>query len=335
MFRKTKLSGILIILSSILITTGIVYFLVQAGTLNNALSPAPTFYTLTDIYTRLTTNVTATEADHNLGPSASPDSTGYTLTQIYEAIPTIDASKVLSGTTYLGITGTIADREGDNVSTAQTAGTAVSYFTAPTGFYDGDDRVSATDAEIVALDDNLVADNIKDTVEIFGVTGTYAGSGGSYSFPATGQTISYRANDDGDLEAGAVLSYTDNGDGTTTDNNTSLMWAQDGNGTGCNNGVAVTWENAIDYCANLTFAGYSDWYLPNIKELISLVKYDASISAPYIDHTYFPNTQSNLYWSSTTHPFNTTYALNVYFSNGDVDFYNKTGSKYVRCVRGQ
>src|SRR5213592_3841329 len=48
-------------------------------------------------------------------------------------------------------------------------------------------------------------------------------------FPATGQTTSsprppYHAGDDGDIQAGATLSYTDNGDGTITDNNTCLVW---------------------------------------------------------------------------------------------------------------
>jgi hypothetical protein len=103
--RKTVIISILVIT---LFSIGI--FLTKnnifAGTLNNALSPAPTFYTLTDIYNRLTTNATATAEDHNLGPSASPDSTFYTLTQIYDAIPTIDASKVVYGTTYLGVAGT-------------------------------------------------------------------------------------------------------------------------------------------------------------------------------------------------------------------------------------
>src|SRR2546430_848035 len=50
-------------------------------------------------------------------------------------------------------------------------------------------------------------------------------------FPATGQTTSsprppYHAGDDGDIQAGATLSYTDNGDGTITDNNTCLMWGK-------------------------------------------------------------------------------------------------------------
>lgn len=52
------------------------------------------------------------------------------------------------------------------------------------------------------------------------------------AFPATGQTSSYAAGDDGAIKAGAALSYTDNGDGTITDNNTKLMWEKKSNGDG-------------------------------------------------------------------------------------------------------
>src|SRR5438094_9253656 len=44
------------------------------------------------------------------------------------------------------------------------------------------------------------------------------------AFPATGQTMSFQSGDDGAIQAGAPLSYTDNGDGTITDNNTGLVW---------------------------------------------------------------------------------------------------------------
>lgn len=81
---------------------------VKAGNLNPSASPAASGYTLTDIYNRLTTNATATEADHLFVPSASPASSFYTLKQIYDAIPTIDASKVKLGTTYLGVSGTLS-----------------------------------------------------------------------------------------------------------------------------------------------------------------------------------------------------------------------------------
>jgi hypothetical protein len=67
--------------------------------------PQPTMYTLNDIYARLTTNATA--SSHTLTPSGSQSTMVVrSLSEIYNAIPTIDPTKVLTGTTYLGIAGT-------------------------------------------------------------------------------------------------------------------------------------------------------------------------------------------------------------------------------------
>src|SRR5205809_7774747 len=66
-------------------------------------------------------------------------------------------------------------------------------------------------------------------------------------FPATGQTTSSHAGDDGDIQAGATLSYTDNGDGTITDNNTCLMWEKKSDNPGIHNVALIyTWDNAFD-----------------------------------------------------------------------------------------
>jgi len=56
----------------------------------------------------------------------------------------------------------------------------------------------------------------------------------------TGQTTIYRTGDDGYYQKGIARSYTDNHDGTVTDNVTGLMWAKDGNAAGCLNGQNVT-----------------------------------------------------------------------------------------------
>ena len=64
--------------------------------------------------------------------------------------------------------------------------------------------------------------------------------------------------------------YQDNGDGTVTDNATGLMWQQDDSGSG------MLWADALVYAidANATnLLGYSDWRLPNAKELQSIVDY--------------------------------------------------------------
>ncbi len=136
----------------------------------------------------------------------------------------------------------------------------------------------------------------------------------------------------------AAAGFTDNGNGTVTDTVTNLMWQQcsDGlSGAGCATGAAVTvtWENAITYCEALSLGGFTDWRLPNIKELKSIA--DTTTYSPAINITYFPATVSSDYWSSTSYAPNTSNAWNVHFNYGVVYYYIKTDTYYVRCVRGQ
>jgi hypothetical protein len=119
--------------------------------------------------------------------------------------------------------------------------------------------------------------------------------------------------------------FTDNGDGTITDNKTGLMWMKE---TADN---TMTWKDAFSYCENLDYAGYSDWRLPNIKELGSIVDYSAY--NPAIDTNFFPDTMSSYYWSSTTGSNDTDNAWLVYFYNGDDCDYYKSNTYYVRAVR--
>lgn len=155
-----------------------------------------------------------------------------------------------------------------------------------------------------------------------------------WGIPKTGQTVEYQSGDDGTYEKGYPKSgarFVDNGDGTITDKATGLMWAKDGNGAGCNNGATIAWGAAITFAEGLTFAGYSDWRLPNIKELQSIVDYGTS--NPAIDSS-FTNTQSGTYWSSTTSAVTTVVAWYVYFGSGLVDLDVKSNPYYVRPVRG-
>ena len=122
--------------------------------------------------------------------------------------------------------------------------------------------------------------------------------------------------------------FTDNGNGTVTDNVTGLIWKQEDNET-----CFYTWEQALTYCEDsLILAGYSDWRLPNVKELESIV--DIGHYAQSIDLNYFPNTYLDEYWSSTTGADVTSYAWVVDFGGGSISWGNK-GSDYhcVRCVR--
>ena len=93
----------------------------------------------------------------------------------------------------------------------------------------------------------------------------------------------------------------------------------------------MTWANSITNCEALVYAGHSDWRLPNIKELQSIVDYE--IYSPAINGTYFPNTQSDFYWSGTTYAVYTDVAWVVHFLNGDVYSDYKGSGYYVRPVR--
>lgn len=169
-------------------------------------------------------------------------------------------------------------------------------------------------------------------------------------FPATGQTTVYRTGDDGEVQAGATLDYTDNGDGTITDNNTGLQWAKkssDGSIHDVNH--TYTWEEAFAlYVAGLNtanFAGHNDWRLANAKELQSIVNYqniDPAVSAAFntgcaasCTVTTCSCTAASNYWSSTTSANEpTTVAWVVNFKFGFVITRNKSGERHVRAVRG-
>jgi len=167
------------------------------------------------------------------------------------------------------------------------------------------------------------------------------GAQGVHSFrkalPDTGQITVFTSGDDASyIKPNPQMAYIDNGDGTVTDKYTGLMWkkcSEPDTTTNCSGAPnTYTWASAIAQCRGLTYAGYSDWRLPNIKELFSLVKYEGS-SGPYIDTTYFPSTVSNYYWTSTTYSPNTTYAMIVGFNGGFVSNSAKSNYYYVRCVR--
>ena len=121
----------------------------------------------------------------------------------------------------------------------------------------------------------------------------------------------------------------DNGNGTVTDEATGLIWQQE---TIPNN--TMSWRQALSYCERLNLGGHTDWRLPTIKELISLVDYRRH--NPAIDTAYFLTAVvSSLYWSSTTYASDTLLAWSVYFYNGH-DYMNyKNVSLYVRAVRGE
>jgi len=169
------------------------------------------------------------------------------------------------------------------------------------------------------------------------------GQNGVISIPKTGQTTAYDTNtpkrDDGALQTGLSFPsprFTNNGDGRVTDNLTGFMWAQNANLAV----ASMNWQPALNYVAGMnagTYSnfGYTDWRLPNSRELRSLANYGQTDMATWLNTQGFTNAVANYYWSSTTYAPNTTSAWIVYMSLGNKAFNTKASlSYYVWPVRG-
>ena len=184
----------------------------------------------------------------------------------------------------------------------------------------------------------------------------------------TGQTTSYGPGSDGDVQAGVARSYTDNGDGTITDSATGLMWEKKSDdGSIHDKDKTYTWcadVSPMDFTCDTVgnpmdgtillhvavlnagsgFAGHTDWRIPNVNELQSIVNYETfnpavgtafnTGCAASCTVTTCSCTQSTTYWSSTTDANSPLYAWTVYFSDGNVFSFSKSGNFYVRAVRG-
>ena len=132
----------------------------------------------------------------------------------------------------------------------------------------------------------------------------------------------------------------------TVDNLTGLMWITnpktDAGFSGLND-----WASALSSCtvtmnafnSGAGYAGYTDWRLPNVRELTSMRNFTASSPNAQVNSTAFPGTptSSSPYWTSTTYVPNTTYAWYVNFMDAEstgMAGSPKTAIFYVRCVRG-
>ncbi len=155
---------------------------------------------------------------------------------------------------------------------------------------------------------------------------------------------------------GAAPSYTDNLDGTVTDEVTGLVWEQAQNDE-------VPYESAAPYCDGLVLGGASDWRLPSVKEAYSLIRYDGATgtaapedtgapadAVPYIDDVFDFEYGSPRYidvqFATTSVYVSTVFADNsgssagqecffgVNHADGRIKCYPTSGSWQVRCVRG-
>ena len=147
----------------------------------------------------------------------------------------------------------------------------------------------------------------------------------------------------GDGVDGEPLEYKLKNDGQViVDKNTKLEWelkVDGGDGESCLDNLhgvdaRCTWAQALEWIDMLNaenYAGHSDWRLPNVRELMSILDY--SRANPAIDPIFDP-TAAALYWSSTTFLVNPSSAWVVSFSGGSTNGASRDDSFPVRAVRG-
>lgn len=110
------------------------------------------------------------------------------------------------------------------------------------------------------------------------------------------------------------------GSGTVYDNVTKLTWQQ------AADSATYTLPQAGSHCSSLG----GGWRMPKVSELLSIVD-RMKTPGPAIDLTAFPNTGSELFWSSTA--LTTGYGWGVDFTDGTTSLMDPTFMHRVRCVR--
>jgi hypothetical protein len=157
--------------------------------------------------------------------------------------------------------------------------------------------------------------------------------------PKTGQTVSYDVDDskadDGGLQSGVpwpdprflVI------DECIMDTLTGLIWTRNGNLAG----GQKTWQEALDFADTQneipSRCGRTDWRLPNLFEMMSLINYGQLSTAAWLNNAAqgFSSVQSSYYWTSSNYEAN---AWTVYMGSGFSSHNGKTSTSYVWPVSG-
>ncbi len=177
---------------------------------------------------------------------------------------------------------------------------------------------------------------------------------------AKGFDYSKIANNGSTLAAGVALGSNPTDWACTKDNITGLTWevkttsglrdkastyswynsngatnggtAGTAHGGSCSGGSGCDTEKFTADVNTAALCGYTDWRMPTLRELSTLVYADGS--SPSIDTTYFPNTVVSPFWSGSSYVPTPGGAWNVGFNDGGTNANSKSSSHYVRLVRG-
>ena len=114
------------------------------------------------------------------------------------------------------------------------------------------------------------------------------------------------------------------------DDKNKLMW-QD---TRENVKILVTQDHAIEYCEKLNLGGFSDWYLPTVKNFETIID-KKRVRAQLMVNKAFKYVKRDDYWSKDRTWIRNfgEYGYYVFFKSGTIYYQNRTYPKYVKCVR--
>lgn len=171
-----------------------------------------------------------------------------------------------------------------------------------------------------------------------GQTTCYDADGNEITCPAEGESF---YGQDANYQ-GPAPSFTDNGDGTVTDNNTGLIWQKSNwYSTYTERGIATTWSGAINYCSNLELGGLSNWRLPELIELDSILKTAVDVGLgffePFLEYWDPDSAYWDPYWTATSYAYNTDAAWAILVYKRSDTYTLKTNPEtthiaHVRCV---
>ena len=143
------------------------------------------------------------------------------------------------------------------------------------------------------------------------------------------------------IESTPTIRFLDNNDGTVTDKFTGLVWmrcsaGQEWSGNSCDGeAVKMTWGDALAHAEQTSFANKDDWYLPNIKELGSII--EESCHSPAVNEMVFLSAESSNYWSSSIPSYfritNEDRVMGINFESGGDAPANKYDLNSIRLVR--
>ncbi len=203
---------------------------------------------------------------------------------------------------------------------------------------------SGNAAWIVSVEDGVVAIAGKYLAYAY-VWPVRGGSSTVANLPVTGQLACYdvtgnsigtvsciNSGQDGELKFGITWPtprfILDNSGNCITDNLTGLMWVR------APSTLSYTWASALRKAKGLILCGYSEWRLPNVYELESLVNSEPAVPAVWLNSQGFSSVQEGEYWSSSSSASNASTAFFVGMTVGYVSHLDKSKYAYAWSVRG-